>query len=60
MENENEIYQAILKIKNYCKDRRCVSCNLFSALNEECIMYGYPVDWETDDIPSNIVEENNE
>lgn len=50
MENLNELKDALLIIKNYCKGKDCKRCGLSS--NEECILtLNTPQDWNILDEP---------
>lgn len=59
---KSNVYEAIIKIKEYCrKQRECEACEL-SYVDEWdeyicCSLRGTPMGWYTDDIPFNILEE---
>lgn len=59
---KSEVYKAIIKIKEYCKKQKeCEGCEFLDEYDTGmCLLRDNPEDWDTDDIPYNILEEEQE
>lgn len=56
---KSDVFRAIIRIQEYCKGTECKNCELHNDDEDvdECLLYPYPAEWNTDDIPYNILEE---
>lgn len=60
-DGKSDVYRAIIKIKEYCfRQLYCKGCKFRRKGDRgefECNIGGIPDEWNTDDIPCNILEE---
>jgi hypothetical protein len=58
---KSDVYRAIIKIKEHCyRQLSCEGCEFSYIDNYDdcvCSLYAIPHEWNTDDIPCNILEE---
>jgi hypothetical protein len=58
---KSDVFNAIIKIKEHChRQLYCEGCELCYIDEYDdcmCLLNGEPKDWNTDDIPYNILEE---
>lgn len=51
MYNKETILEALVRIKEVCKENTCFDCPMYSDFLEDCFIKAYyPIDWEFTDI----------